>query len=392
MTSRPMRVLAITSHPIQYQAPWFRALARDPALDFQVLFLRLPDASQQGVGFGRSFQWDVPLADGYRWQSLCAVAETPGIVREAWRLWRCLRSHTPEALLLTGWHSRGLLLATLIGRVLGIPMVVRGESNALRPRRFLQRLFHRLLLRLYDRYLAIGQSSAAFYRGYSIPPARVTLARYGVDNARFDAQRTDLLDQRSSLRTRFAVADQVCFLFVGKLEPKKQPLVFLQALALALKENKEIAGLVVGEGPLSESLRNFARAEKLPVHFAGFLNQSEIAKAYLAADVLVLPSDHGETWGLVVNEAMLFEHPAIVSDRVGCGPDLVEDGVTGFRVPFGEIEALARAMLRFFEDRQLLLDCGRRARERVLRDYSIEQAASGTLRALLDLHDATPWR
>ena len=59
-----------------------------------------------------------------------------------------------------------------------------------------------------------------------------------------------------------------------------------------------------------------------PASFAGFLNQTEISRAYVAADCLVLPSDYGETWGLVVNEAMASGLPCIISDRCGCSEDL----------------------------------------------------------------------
>ena len=52
--------------------------------------------------------------------------------------------------------------------------------------------------------------------------------------------------------------------------------------------------------------------------FAGFRNQSELPRYLAAADVLVLPSDAGETWGLVVNEAMACGLPAIVSRAAGC--------------------------------------------------------------------------
>lgn len=382
----PLRVLAIASHPIQYQAPWFRALAQSKALDFQVLFLRLPSAEQQGVGFGQAFRWDVPLTEGYVSRGLFAEGQIPSLWREAWRLWKILRQQRPDALLLTGWHVRGLLLAAIMARVLGLPAVVRGESNALRPRRVHQRLFHRFLLRLYRGFLAVGAANAEFYRRYSVPSSQIRFARYAVDNLRFDRQRSELQVQRASLRATWGISrDSVCFLFAGKLEAKKQPMLFLQALALAFRQSRPISGLVVGEGALSVTLREWVRRENLPVHFAGFLNQSEMAKAYLAADVLVLPSDYGETWGLVVNEAMIFERPAIVSDRVGCGPDLVDDGKTGFRVPFGHSEAVAAAMTRFAHDRALLLRCGRAARERVMTRYSMEQAASDTVAALLSL-------
>ena len=87
--------------------------------------------------------------------------------------------------------------------------------------------------------------------------------------------------------------------------------------------------------------------------WAGFLNQSQLGEAYAIADCLVLPSDWGETWGLVVNEAMATGLPCVVSDRVGCGPDLVVPGVTGDVVPFGDVPALSAALqkLRKARDR-----------------------------------------
>src|SRR5207248_1690512 len=112
--------------------------------------------------------------------------------------------------------------------------------------------------------------------------------------------------------------------------------------------------LVVGDGELMTEARALAARERLPLTFAGFLNQTEIVGAYVAADCLVLPSDTGETWGLVVNEAMACGIPAIVSDQVGCGPDLVSDSVTGAMFPMGDIDALARCLIDFSADPQRL--------------------------------------
>ena len=95
----------------------------------------------------------------------------------------------------------------------------------------------------------------------------------------------------------------------------------------------------------------------------------------------MLPSDYGETWGLVVNEAMVCGLPAIVSDRVGCGPDLVEPGVTGAVFPFGDVAALAQRLCELAADRARSSALGRHAEERI-RNYSVEQAVAGTVQAL----------
>ena len=115
--------------------------------------------------------------------------------------------------------------------------------------------------------------------------------------------------------------------------------------------------------------RALVERERLPATFAGFLNQSEIVRAYAAADCLVLPSDAGETWGLVVNEAMACGIPAIVSDQVGCGSDLVTDGVTGATFPMGDVDALARCLIEFSADPKRLRRMGAAAHEQ--RDFTL---------------------
>ena len=155
----------------------------------------------------------------------------------------------------------------------------------------------------------------------------------------------------------------------------------LNALANARRIDPAMHLLVVGAGELMDEARRLVEEMNLPVTFAGFLNQSEITSAYVAADCVVLPSDFGETWGLVVNEAMVCSLPAIVSDRVGCGPDLVEEGVTGTIFRCGDVDSLAATLVDFASDRERLSRMGERAKEQV-KHYSVERAVEGTLAAI----------
>jgi len=93
------------------------------------------------------------------------------------------------------------------------------------------------------------------------------------------------------------------------------------------------------------------------VRFFGFRDRKEIKDYYATADLLVLPSSR-ETWGIVVNEAMCFGLPVIVSSQVGAAHDLVQDGENGFIYPSGDVEALTRRLQQFVdlteEERSLL--------------------------------------
>ncbi len=137
---------------------------------------------------------------------------------------------------------------------------------------------------------------------------------------------------------------------------------------------------MVGDGPLRERCQRLVEELRLPIRFTGFLNQSEIATAYIAADVLVVPSA-AETWGLVVNEAMSCGRPCLVSDQVGCGPDLVSSSACGFVFPVGDVEALASRMADCATRPEHVATMGDRARALAAR-FSVTAAVESLMQAL----------
>jgi glycosyltransferase involved in cell wall biosynthesis len=380
------RLAMVSTHPIQYQVPWFTALAADPRVDLHVGYGWLPDPQAQGVGFGAPFTWDLPLLDGYRWVELERRNRRPHLAGlfgiRLQRVGRWLAAEGADAVIVTGWNSLALVQTALAARRLGLPVLVRGDSNDVRARATWKRLLHRAFLRLFDAFLVVGNSNRRFYRRSGVSETKLFDCPHFVDNERIARQHGELRPRRSELRQRWSVpANAVCALFAGKLVPVKNLPELLAALRLAVDRAPRLHLLVAGEGPLGEELRAAAAREGLPVSFAGFLNQSEIPAAYAAADFLVLPS-RSETWGLVVNEAMACALPAVVSDRVGCAEDLVEPGVTGFVYRAGSAEELAERLIAMAADDEARRAMGERARQRVVAGYSVARAVEGTLAAL----------
>jgi glycosyltransferase involved in cell wall biosynthesis/GT2 family glycosyltransferase len=392
------RLLIAGSHPIQYHTPLFQRLAADPSLSVEVLYLNLPDAQTQGLGFGVPFTWDVPLLEGYRWRQ-ARSGRGRGITSGYRGVWlrHPLRElgfgaleEKPDALLLTGWHFLGLVQLFLAARILRIPVLLRMDSNQLRPRPWPLAATYWLLFRGVAVGLTVGKANARWYRNNGVPADRLIPSPHYVDNDYFAGQADALRPSRQQLRQRWAIpAGAFCFLFAGKLQSKKRPLDLLAALAQL--QGTPLQGtqlphpihlLMVGSGHLESECRQFVERHQLPVSFTGFLNQSEIPAAYAACDCLVLPSDHGETWGLVVNEAMACGLPAIVSDLVGCAEDLVEPGQTGMVVPCGDTAALAGSLKAMAGDPQAAARMGVRARERVHSRFTIASAAAGIRRGL----------
>lgn len=378
--------MIVATHPIQYQVPLFRELARRPEIDLKVLYVFLPNEKQQGIGFDVGFQWDVPLLDGYSWSVLGNASREPALgsfggcrVRGAAGI---LQRERPDVLLVTGWQAAALVQILAAAVSLRVPVLLRCEANALRRRPWAVSLAHRALLSTLNGFLVIGRSNREFYEAAGIDEGRLFWCPYFVDNEWFAAAAQDARGQRDALRRTWGIPkDATCFLFAGKLVEKKRPKDLIRAAARVRTSGADIHLLVVGSGAEERELRDEADRSGVPVTFTGFLNQTEIPAAYAVADCLVLPSDFGETWGLVVNEAMACGLPALASELVGCAPDLVDDGETGFRFPFGDVITLGDRMTALSGNPAMLARLGENARRRVS-GYSVIAAANGTLQAV----------
>ena len=378
-----LRIGFLVSHPIQYFTPIFRELAKQ--CDLTVFYAHRQTAEQQArSGFGVAFDWDVDLLAGYHSRFLHNVARVPSTDR----FFGC---DTPEiateiagggfdGFVVPGWALRSYWQAVRACRHAGVPVFVRGDSQLAGPRgsalRLAKAVAFRGVLRQFDGFLYVGQRSRDYLLHYGAACERLFFSPHCVDNDAF----------RAAVR-RPAEPDRIKrILFVGKLIERKRPLDVLRAAALLAGRGDTIEVAFAGSGELQDALTNAAAAAGLRAHFHGFVNQSELPAIYAAADVMVLPSDGRETWGLVVNEAMACGVPAVVSDAVGCGPDLVEPGLTGAVFPLGDVAALANGIKTV-----LAFDRGRTQKalaERV-ETYSPLRAAQGIAGAASALKSKT---
>jgi glycosyltransferase involved in cell wall biosynthesis len=388
--NRPVRLTAVLTHPVQYFAPWFRDVAAHcPEIDLTVIYATRPTPSQQGVGFGEAIDWDVPLTEGYH----CRIVRPPrpGDSVHSGHFWglnvreigAAILESRPDVALIPGWHSITLLRGLWACRCARIPVLYRGDTHLGGApsgwRRPLWAVRTRLLLRMFDGYLSPGTRVAEYLRRLGVDASRVFSAPHCVDNERFarQAARHQGPSARAAARARLGLgAEDFVVLFVGKLGSDKRPLDLVRAMA---RLGPEASLLVVGKGALESACRE--EAERLGVRavWAGFLNQSQLGRAYAVADCLALPSAL-ETWGLVVNEALATGLPCVVSDGVGSAPDLVTPGDTGEVFRAGSPEELAAALRRLRTRVQEGHDHGPACRARAAA-YSFARATAGLLAA-----------
>ena len=386
--TRNFRLAILSTHPIQYHAPWFRGLAAHPDLDVHVYFCHKATPPEQArAGFGVEFDWDVDLLAGYPHSFLKNIANPGGHGSfggfDTPEIGKIIREGRYDALLVNGWNYKSAWQAIWAAWKSGVTALVRGDSHLLTERTVAQRavkwLVYRWFIPRFDGCLAVGQWSREYFLHYGARPERIFSVPHVVD---FDVTGSDAFTVRRRFRQAAGLnADAVTFMFCGKFVPKKRPMDFVMAVSRAAERGAAIQGLMVGDGPLRGACEQFVASTRGPIRFAGFLNRSKISEAYLACDVLVLPSDAGETWGLVVNEAMSCGRACIVSDHVGCGPDLVRPGATGMIYPLGDVEILFRVMKDLASDAARLSDMGRMARL-TAQNYTVTNAVEGVLRAL----------
>ena len=221
-------------------------------------------------------------------------------------------------------------------------------------KRFLKGFILRPLFSEITKFLYIGSENKKFYEHYGVPEEKLVFVPYAVNNERFMSTSKLLKANRKELREKLLRINDnsPVILFVGKLIKKKRPMDLLKAFEiLNTKYDIHNTALVfVGDGELRPTLEKYTKEHKLNgVHFTGFKNQTELPQHYTVADLFVLPSGPGETWGLVVNEAMCFGLPVVVSDVVGCAPDLVHNGENGYIFPAGNVEKLSEVLKKILE-------------------------------------------
>jgi glycosyltransferase involved in cell wall biosynthesis len=379
------RLAIITSHPIQYYAPWFRYLANTADLVLRVFYLWDFGVTQKtDQGFQQVVQWDIPLLSGYDYEFVPNVSSSPG-TRNFWGLQNpalCdqVKAFKPDAVLLMNYNYASLYRFMLQWN--SAPLLFRGDSHRLLPAQGLKATLRQQFISfVYQRFAAclyVGKANYEYFRVHQVPSERLFFSPHAIENERFmsGSAAQDAIAWKQDLGIP---SDHRVILFAGKLETKKRPLDLLQAF---LKANlPQVSLLFVGSGHLESDLK--AQAEgRANVYFAPFQNQSLMPRTYAIADVVVLPSYGGwETWGLAINEAMCLGRPVIVSSHVGCAQDLVTPFENGLIFRAGEVDAIADCLREAFSDLSRLQAWGIASQARIA-NYSYVQATAGLLQAI----------
>ena len=375
-----VRLAYLVSHPIQYQAPLLRRIAQEPDIDLTVFFgsdfsLR----SYQDEGFGVDVQWDVPLLDGYRSEFLPVIRDdgTQTVTTPLnYGIFNALcggKEPGFDVLWVHGYAMVNALHGMVAAKALGIPVLLRGDMwlrdrPRSGPKLFLKRAFFQILKSFVNGVLTVGTLNEEYWRHYLGDEIPLFLMPYAVDNEYFQRRSLEAAPRREELQRELNIdSGRPVILFASKLQPRKRCSDLLDAYRSLMETASGPLPylLIVGDGEERVALEDQARTNGLAdVRFCGFRNQSELPRFFDIASVFVLPARH-EPWGLVVNEAMNAARAVIVSDDVGCHPDLIRNGVEGFVFPVGDVNELAEALRRVLATPETIVRMGDSALERI---------------------------
>ncbi|MEM5830899.1 MAG: glycosyltransferase family 4 protein [Candidatus Aenigmatarchaeota archaeon] len=383
------------SHPIHYHTSIYKLLAQNKDLDLVVYFY---SNFSLGPHIDPQFKTEIDfkkddILDGYKYiflKNLSKVKNFKFFDFINYEIPKIIWKEKPDYVLINSWSYFSdwlVVLASLFSRA---KLCLRSENplchEAKKPKWkiWIKKIILGFLFKQVDIFFYIGKENKEFLKFYGADESKMIFTPYAVDNDYFQKEYEKLKNKKDELRNEMGINNKdIVILFVGKLIPKKRPIDLLLAYEKIFnkKNIKDISLVYVGDGELRKEIEKIIKDKNLyKVFLVGFQNQKNLPKYYIISDIFVLPSDIGETWGLVVNEAMNFGLPIIVSDMVGCGPDLVKSEENGFIFKTGDIEELKNYLLAILNGGKIL-KFGLKSKE-IIKNYTYQRSAENILRII----------
>jgi len=341
-------------------------------------------------GFGVEVAWDIPLLDGYPWVQVENNSIKPslgkffGLINLG--LWKLITQENFDAVIVyAGYSYASFWIAATAAKLTGKKFLFSTDASTIEPRNkqrwkaWLKKLLLPLIFRQADSVLVGSTLGKQMVKSIGIPEQLITLTPFAVDNSWWISQSEQVNVQM--VRQQWDVPEDAIILLVcAKLQSWKRPQDALKAFVNANVQNSYL--IFAGDGLLRADLETDAESlgVKDRVRFLGFVNQSQLPSIYSSADLFILPSDY-EPFGVVVNEAMLCGCPAIVSDKVGAGYDLIRHGENGFIYPCGDLNVLSEILKEILPDQNRLKKMGTAATIR-MKSWSPEENVEAIVQAL----------
>ena len=326
----------LITHPIQYFQPVFEELSSSNTINTKVFFGCKAGLKQYyDEEFRRIISWNSSPTNGFESQFITIGANTEKLsgVRGCWagiRAAQAIMEWEADKVMIFAYTPTFITTATIWLKLFGKKsLILRADAtDGAFKRSKLKQLARNILLPIYylmfDLVIAIGSESEDHYQQRGVPETRRRKALFS-SNVYFFENRIKKMKGAWSIPLDFKDRKQTIS-YIGKLSRRKGVLTLLSAVMdMTQDEIRKIKLLIVGSGELDDIIKKQLRKVRdLDYDIIGFVNQQEIVEYYAKSDTVVVPSIEGETWGLVVNEALQCGCRVIATDRVGASIDLLQ--------------------------------------------------------------------
>jgi glycosyltransferase involved in cell wall biosynthesis len=261
-----MKKLAIiTTHPIQYNAPWFRLLAERNQIQIKVFYTwsQSETGTKYDPGFGKNIEWDIPLLDGYEYEFVRNIATNPGTRTHSGivnpQLIERIKQYHPDAILINGWNFNSHLKCLRYFHK-KITVLFRGDSILLDEQKGIRKVLRQIVLKwVYgnvDYALYTGKQNKKYFLRHGLKEDQLIFVPHAIDNERFASNDTNK-KVAAGFRKKLMIPDgDTIFLFAGKLERKKDPQILIDAFKTIC--NPAVHLILVGNGELEKELQQSA--------------------------------------------------------------------------------------------------------------------------------------
>jgi glycosyltransferase involved in cell wall biosynthesis len=291
----------------------------------------------------------------------------------------------PDLVNATGYAADiSITFIILFCRLLGIKVVISNESTALESNNnFIKETIKKILVKSSSGFICFGKLAKDYMIQLGAKPYQIIEDKAAVvDDIRI------LESFEEAKRNNFAVSDiktSKNFIFVGRIIEEKNLGSLFNSFDSFKRKNIQFDdwGLIIlGDGELKAGFQKYVADKHISdVYFLPSVSWEEVPKYFTLADVFVLPSK-SETWGLVVNEAMICGLPIIISDKCGCSSDLLKNN--GLIFQSGDENTLEAHFKKMASDADFREKCGLNSLE-VISEFKVENVGARVLNGFKNL-------
>ena len=281
-----------------------------------------------------------------------------------------------DIVLVQGYNNFMYVFSMILARARGAKVIFRGEAvlrgneHEFTIKNFIKKYYIKLIFKLSNAVMYSCSGNKKYFQFYNVETSKLHPIPCAVDNKLYSSEyakyslETDFIKKELNINRQDFV-----IIFLARFTKRKKAQDLLTAVSQI--DHSNITILFVGDGPELQNMKSFSTKNNIKAVYTGYTEQKEISKYYTIADLCVIVSDYDPS-PKVMNEAMNFELPIIVTDVIGTAHDLVEDGHNGFIIKLSDINALSERINYLNQNRDLNNQMGKKS-QKIVKKWSFER-------------------